>query len=78
MTPGQDLSTCGFLGYPLLQTADIAIYDAHVVPVGEDQVPHLELSREVVRRPRLLRRRVRRAAAAPDAIPACRGSTTGR
>ena len=40
----------GFLGYPLLQTADVAIYDAHVVPVGEDQVPHLELSREVVRR----------------------------
>jgi tryptophanyl-tRNA synthetase len=46
----KDLSTYGFLGYPLLQTADIIIYNAHFVPVGEDQVPHLELSREVVRR----------------------------
>ncbi len=46
----KDLSTLGFLGYPLLQTADVIIYDASYVPVGEDQVPHLELSREVVRR----------------------------
>jgi tryptophanyl-tRNA synthetase len=46
----RDLSTIGFLGYPLLQTADIVIYNAHWVPVGEDQVPHLELAREVVRR----------------------------
>jgi tryptophanyl-tRNA synthetase len=46
----KDLSTYGFLGYPLLQTADIVMYNAHFVPVGEDQVPHLELSREVVRR----------------------------
>ena len=46
----KDLSSIGFLGYPLLQTADVVIYDAHFVPVGEDQVPHLELSREVVRR----------------------------
>jgi tryptophanyl-tRNA synthetase len=46
----KDLHTYGFLGYPLLQTADIIIYNAHFVPVGEDQVPHLELSREVVRR----------------------------
>src|SRR5262249_54757875 len=46
----RDLSSIGFLGYPLLQTADVAIYDATLVPVGEDQVPHLELSREVVRR----------------------------
>jgi tryptophanyl-tRNA synthetase len=46
----RDLSTIGFLGYPLLQAADIAVYDAHWVPVGEDQVPHLELTREVVRR----------------------------
>jgi tryptophanyl-tRNA synthetase len=46
----KDLSTLGFLGYPLLQTADIIIYNAHAVPVGEDQVPHLELSREIVRR----------------------------
>jgi len=46
----RDLSSLGFLGYPLLQTADVVIYNAHFVPVGEDQVPHLELSREVVRR----------------------------
>ena len=46
----KDLSSIGFLGYPLLQTADVAMYDATVVPVGEDQVAHLELSREVVRR----------------------------
>jgi tryptophanyl-tRNA synthetase len=45
-----DLSTIGFLGYPLLQAADIVLYNAHAVPVGEDQVPHLELTREVVRR----------------------------
>lgn len=46
----KDLSTLGFLGYPLLQTADIIIYNAQYVPVGDDQVPHLELSREIVRR----------------------------
>jgi tryptophanyl-tRNA synthetase len=46
----RDLSTIGFLGYPLLQTADVAVYDARFVPVGDDQVAHLELSREVVRR----------------------------
>ena len=46
----RDLSSIGFLGYPLLQTADVAIYDARWVPVGEDQVAHLELGREVVRR----------------------------
>ena len=46
----KDLSTLGFLGYPLLQTADVIIYHANFVPVGEDQVPHLELSREIVRR----------------------------
>jgi tryptophanyl-tRNA synthetase len=46
----RDLSTIGFLGYPLLQAADITAYDAHWVPVGDDQVPHLELTREVVRR----------------------------
>jgi tryptophanyl-tRNA synthetase len=46
----RDLSSIGFLGYPLLQAADIAVYDAHKVPVGDDQVPHLELTREVVRR----------------------------
>src|SRR5258706_4615428 len=46
----KDISSIGFLGYPLLQTADVAIYDAKFVPVGEDQVAHLELAREVVRR----------------------------
>ena len=46
----KDLSNIGFLGYPLLQTADVIMYNANFVPVGDDQVPHLELSREVVRR----------------------------
>lgn len=46
----KELATIGFLGYPLLQTADIIIYRANFVPVGMDQLPHLELSREVVRR----------------------------
>ena len=46
----KDLSTLGFLGYPLLQTADVAMYDAQYVPVGEDQVAHLELAREAIRR----------------------------
>ncbi len=46
----KDLSTYGFLGYPLLQAADILIYRAHEVPVGEDQVCHIELSREIARR----------------------------
>ena len=46
----KDLSTYGFLGYPLLQSADILIYQANFVPVGEDQVPHVELTREVARR----------------------------
>ena len=61
----KDLSTYGFLGYPLLQSADILMYQANFVPVGEDQVPHVELTREVARRfnqfyPRKL------AAGAPD------------
>ena len=46
----KDLSTYGFLGYPLLQSADILIYRASHVPVGEDQVPHIEFTREVARR----------------------------
>ena len=46
----RDLSSIGFLGYPLLQGADVAVYRAQYVPVGDDQVPHLELTREVVRR----------------------------
>ncbi|MBI2890034.1 MAG: tryptophan--tRNA ligase [Nitrospirae bacterium] len=47
---GKDLSTYGFLGYPILQTADVVLYRANHVPVGADQVPHLELAREIVRR----------------------------
>jgi tryptophanyl-tRNA synthetase len=46
----KDLGTYGFLGYPLLQSADILIYQAQYVPVGEDQVAHIELTREVARR----------------------------
>ena len=46
----KDLSTYGFLGYPLLQSADILIYKAGLVPVGEDQVSHVEFTREVARR----------------------------
>ncbi|MBM3368122.1 MAG: tryptophan--tRNA ligase [Betaproteobacteria bacterium] len=46
----KDLATFGFLGYPLLQAADILIYRAQYVPVGEDQVPHVEFTREVARR----------------------------
>src|SRR5262249_9838970 len=46
----KDLTTYGFLGYPLLQSADIVVYKANAVPVGEDQAPHVELTREVVRR----------------------------
>jgi tryptophanyl-tRNA synthetase len=46
----KDLSTYGFLGYPLLQSADILIYRANLVPVGDDQVPHIEFTREIARR----------------------------
>ncbi|WP_142804500.1 tryptophan--tRNA ligase [Tepidiphilus sp. J10] len=46
----KDLTTYGFLGYPLLQAADILIYRANLVPVGEDQIPHVEFTREVARR----------------------------
>jgi tryptophanyl-tRNA synthetase len=46
----KDLNTFGFLGYPVLQTADVALYDADAVPVGQDQVAHLELARELVRK----------------------------
>jgi len=46
----RDLSTYGFLGYPLMQAADILIYRANRVPVGEDQVPHIEMTREIARR----------------------------
>jgi tryptophanyl-tRNA synthetase len=47
---GKDLKTYGFLGYPVLQAADILLYKADVVPVGQDQLPHLELTREIARR----------------------------
>src|SRR5207302_8133191 len=46
----RDLHTYGFLGYPVLQAADILMYKANAVPVGEDQVPHVELTREIARR----------------------------
>lgn len=46
----RDLNTYGFLGYPLLQAADILVYNADLVPVGEDQVPHIEMAREIARR----------------------------
>ena len=46
----RDLATYGFLGYPVLQAADILMYKADAVPVGEDQVPHVELTREIARR----------------------------
>jgi tryptophanyl-tRNA synthetase len=48
--PDKDLNTYGFLGYPVLQTADIILYKAEIVPVGEDQAYHLELAREITRR----------------------------
>ncbi|NLX91015.1 MAG: tryptophan--tRNA ligase [Firmicutes bacterium] len=47
---GKNISTYGFLGYPLLQAADILVYKANAVPVGEDQAPHIELTREIARR----------------------------
>ena len=46
----RDLSTFGFLGYPLMQAADILVYRSTLVPVGEDQVPHIEMTREIARR----------------------------
>jgi tryptophanyl-tRNA synthetase len=47
---GRDLSTYGFLGYPLLMAADILLYRTSLVPVGEDQAPHIEIAREIARR----------------------------
>ena len=55
---GKELHTHGFLGYPVLQAADIAIYKAEKVPVGEDQLPHLELTREIIRRFHFLYKKV--------------------
>ena len=67
----KDLGTYGFLGYPVLQAADILMYKADVVPVGEDQVAHVELTREIARRfngfYRQARRGVSRAASLADA-----------
>ena len=54
---GRDLTTYGFLGYPILQAADMLLYKARAVPVGEDQLPHLELARELVRRLHFLLKR---------------------
>jgi len=54
----RDLSTYGFLGYPVLQAADIIIYKAHGVPVGVDQLPHVELTREIARRFNFLYREI--------------------
>jgi tryptophanyl-tRNA synthetase len=54
----KDLGTYGFLGYPVLQAADILVYKADLVPVGEDQLPHLELTREIARRFNYLYREV--------------------
>jgi tryptophanyl-tRNA synthetase len=59
---GRDMHTYGFLGYPVLQAADILIYKAGYVPVGEDQVPHVELTREIARRFNLAYGRVHGAA----------------
>ena len=73
-----DINTYGFLGYPLLQAADILMYKANAVPVGEDQVPHVELTREVARRFNLGLRRACACKNAPTAEsglpgpPACR------
>src|SRR5207253_2935202 len=61
----KDLGTYGFLGYPVLQSADILIYQADYVPVGEDQVPHVELTREIARRFNMFYGHPPRGAAAP-------------
>lgn len=61
-----DINTYGFLGYPLLQAADILMYKAHAVPVGEDQVPHVELTREVARRFNLIYGELQQAAGVPS------------
>jgi len=62
----KDLGTYGFLGYPLLQSADIMMYRADAVPVGEDQVPHIELTREIARRFNFLYRQGK-----PELFPEC-------
>jgi tryptophanyl-tRNA synthetase len=63
----KDLSTFGFLGYPVLQAADIIMYKANGVPVGIDQVPHVEITREIARRFNfLIRRCISRTGSHPD------------
>jgi tryptophanyl-tRNA synthetase len=86
----KDLATYGFLGYPLLQAADVLIYRASQVPVGEDQVPHIEMMREIARRfnhctARKKASRKRRqkpsrswAASAPSSTPNCAPPTSRR
>ena len=76
----KDLSTLGFLGYPLLQTADVALYDGRFVPVGEDQVaaPRAVARGDPPLPPVLRRGAGRAAAAAHDQCRGCPGSTTAR
>jgi tryptophanyl-tRNA synthetase len=64
----KDLGTYGFLGYPVLQSADILIYKADFVPVGEDQVAHVELTREIARRFNLLYPRLDRGMGIPQPL----------
>ncbi len=65
----RDLHTYGFLGYPLLQAADILMYKADGVPVGEDQVPHVELTREVARRFNLAFGELKLRSVSPEELP---------
>ena len=74
----KDLTTYGFLGYPLMQSADILIYRSHFVPVGEDQVPHVEITREVARRFNHLFGREPDSAAKVKAAVAKLGKSDGR
>ena len=79
----KDLSTYGFLGYPVLQAADILIYKGDFVPVGEDQVPHVELTREIARRFNMFygkqgARFSRTAAAADSSRRSCPAPTAAR
>ena len=77
----KDLATYGFLGYPLLQTADILVYQPHLVPVGQDQAAHVELTREVARRfnlfygekPAQVTRKVREASSDKEKMVALEG-----
>ena len=68
----RDLHTYGFLGYPVLQAADILIYKADGVPVGEDQLSHLELTREIARRFNSIRKYSKGTAGNTYKSPKCR------